>query len=120
MSEAAEAVGDVAARGHSLPTATRQPFDLDAELAGKIKALGLEATVRSLREEGYGYIHDAAGADFNARLREALTIWMTGGSRTKPYEMRVLLGREDFLYNREGAYAGDVEPLMRTFAWSKT
>ncbi len=293
MSEAAEAV-EVETKDRSLPTTTtRQPFDLDDELAGKIKALGLEDTVRGLKEDGYGYIHDAAGADFNARFREALlrvskggmdageagyganmlldkdpliteavlnpkilaivevmcgkgalitqvassvkpaaktplglhadqnwtpapfpvhnqlvtfcwatdefneangstrvvpkshllgrhptteeaaasegaistecpagsivvwggATWHGGGARSapgervvahisysrlalrpienydhlddewladKPYEMRVLLGREDFLYDRKGAYAGGVEPLMRTFAWSKT
>lgn len=70
--ETARPAQKVEAKRMEIPTATRQPFDLDEELAGKIKALGLEGTVRQLQEEGYGYIHDVAGADFNARLREAL------------------------------------------------
>ncbi len=40
--------------------------------------------------------------------------------KDKPYEMRVLLGREDFLNKTGGAYAAGAEPLMRTFKWAKT
>ena len=40
--------------------------------------------------------------------------------KDKPYEMRVLLGREDFLNKPGGAYAAGAEPLMRTFKWAKT
>lgn len=78
MSEVAEAAETTRtaqkaeARRMDVPTATRQPFEFDEALAGKIRALGLGDTVRQLKEEGYGYIHDVAGADFNGRLREAL------------------------------------------------
>ena len=295
MSDTAETVDTVEAGARpEYPTATRQPFDLDDELHAKVTSLGLHETIRGLREEGYGYIHDVAGPEFNARLREALlrvskggmdagaagyganmlldkdpaiteavlnpkilaivevmcgkgalltqvassvkpaggpatiglhadqnwtpapfpvhnqlvticwatdefnaengstrvvprshhlarhptteeaaaaegviatecpagsavvwggATWHGTGQRTapgqrvvahisyarlamrpienydhlddewladKPYAMRVLLGREDFLYNRGGAYAGGLEPLMRTFAWAKT
>ncbi|MEE9279664.1 MAG: hypothetical protein V3V67_05775 [Myxococcota bacterium] len=40
--------------------------------------------------------------------------------KDKPYEMRVLLGREDFLNTTEGAFAAGTEPLIRTFTWAKT
>ncbi|MEE9279665.1 MAG: hypothetical protein V3V67_05780 [Myxococcota bacterium] len=51
---------------------TRQPFDLDDEMTAKVKELDLEDTVRQLKEEGYGYIHNAADDAFNARLRETI------------------------------------------------
>lgn len=38
----------------------------------------------------------------------------------KPPEMRRLLGREDFLGTREGAYAGGTERIMKTFAWARS
>lgn len=53
-------------------TRTRQPFDLDDEMIAKVKELGLEDTVRHLKEEGYGYIHDVVDDAFNARLRETI------------------------------------------------
>ena len=37
----------------------------------------------------------------------------------KPYEMRVLLGREDFLNTTTGRIANGRELLMRTVAWGK-
>ncbi len=40
--------------------------------------------------------------------------------KDRPYEMRVLLGREDFLNKREGAFAAGTGPLIRTFTWAKT
>ncbi len=53
-------------------TRTRQPFDLDDEMKVKVKELKPEDTVRQLKEEGYGYIHNAADDEFNARLRETI------------------------------------------------
>ena len=60
------------AKRGEVPTQTRQPFDFDDELRGKIEAMGLQDTVRSLKEEGYGYIHEAADMAFNARLRDVV------------------------------------------------
>ncbi len=40
--------------------------------------------------------------------------------KDKPYEMRVLLGREDFLNTTAGAFAAGTEPLIRTMTWAKT
>ena len=51
---------------------SRQPFDLDDRLAVKVASLGLDETVRSLKEDGYGYVHELADPDFNGRLRETL------------------------------------------------
>ena len=65
-----------------MPTATRQPFDLDDELRGRVQALGLQDTVQSLKEEGYGYIYEAADLDFNARLREAVLRLAAEGTMT--------------------------------------
>ncbi len=53
-------------------TRTRQPFELEDEMTAKVKELGLEDTVRQLKEEGYGYIHNAADDAFIARLRETI------------------------------------------------
>ena len=53
-------------------TRTRQPFDLDDEMTAKVVELGLEDTVRQLKEEGYGYIPNVADAEFIARLRETI------------------------------------------------
>ncbi len=41
--------------------------------------------------------------------------WLEG----KPYEMRVILGREDFLNKRGGAFS-DPAKLQRTMNWAKT
>lgn len=53
-------------------TRTRQPFELDDQMIAKVKELALEDSVRQLREEGYGYIHNPADDAFNARLRETI------------------------------------------------
>jgi hypothetical protein len=37
----------------------------------------------------------------------------------KPFEMRVLLGREDFLNTSDGAFA-DINKIARTQEWAKT
>ncbi len=71
MSEATETPVDLDALGDAL-TRTRQPFDLDDEMTAKVKDLGLEDTVRQLKEEGYGYIYDLADDAFNTRLRETI------------------------------------------------
>ena len=39
--------------------------------------------------------------------------------KDRPHEMRVLLGREDFLNTGDGAYAGGYELIRRTFQWAK-
>ena len=51
---------------------SRQPFELDDRLQAKVASLGLAETVRSLQEDGYGYVHDLADPDFNGRLRDTL------------------------------------------------
>lgn len=51
---------------------TRAPFDLDDELARRIEALALAQTVQDLETNGFGYIHDAADADFVERLGHAI------------------------------------------------
>ena len=51
---------------------SRQPFDLDDSLQQRINELGLQATIKSLEEDGYGYVIPAADNAFNARLREAI------------------------------------------------
>ena len=51
---------------------SRRPFELDDRLQAKVASLGLAETVRSLQEDGYGYVHDLADPDFNGRLRDTL------------------------------------------------
>ena len=98
-------------------------------------------TVEHVRENGYGYIHDAAPPEFVERLRETIVriigegaggnglegrganmllpkdpiFWLEG----KPYEMRVMLGREDFLNTPEGGFAHGIK-LPRAMDWAKT
>ncbi len=73
MSEAAETVETPPQVSlEDLMAPTRQPFDLDDALQAKVRSLGLEETLRSLRQEGYGYVDEVADLDFNARLRETI------------------------------------------------
>ncbi len=51
---------------------SRQPFELDDRLQAKVASLGLAETIRSLQEDGYGYVHNLADPDFNGRLRDTL------------------------------------------------
>ncbi|MGE4609497.1 MAG: phytanoyl-CoA dioxygenase family protein, partial [Myxococcota bacterium] len=51
---------------------TRQPFDLSDDLKTRVDALGLTKTVQYAKEEGYGYIYDAAPMEFIERLKEAI------------------------------------------------
>lgn len=51
---------------------TRQPFDLSDELQARVDELDLADTVEHVKEQGYGYIHDAATPAFVARLRETI------------------------------------------------
>ena len=51
---------------------TRLPFDLSDELRARVEALGLVETVEHVRENGYGYIHNAASGEFVERLRETI------------------------------------------------
>ena len=58
---------------------TRQPFDLSDELKARVEALNLSESVRQVKEEGYGYIHDPAPIEFTERLRETIMRVCTGG-----------------------------------------
>ena len=51
---------------------TRQPFDLSDDLKARVDALGLAETVQHAKEEGYGYIYDAAPMEFIEHLKEAI------------------------------------------------
>ena len=51
---------------------TRQPFDLSDELQARVDALDLAETVQHVKNEGYGYVYDAAPIEFTQRLRETI------------------------------------------------
>lgn len=51
---------------------TRQPFDLSDELKARVDALGLGEAVEHVKENGYGYIHDAVTPEFLQKLRETI------------------------------------------------
>ena len=68
MSEAERAPAQIPERIHE----TRQPFDLSDELKEKVQALDLVETVQHVKDNGYGYIYDAASIEFNERLRETI------------------------------------------------
>ena len=51
---------------------TRAPFDLSSELRSRVEEHGVAETIAELRENGYGYVRQAAPPEFNARLREAI------------------------------------------------
>ena len=51
---------------------TRAPFDLSSELRSRVEEHGVAETIAELRENGYGYVRQAASPEFNARLREAI------------------------------------------------
>jgi ectoine hydroxylase-related dioxygenase (phytanoyl-CoA dioxygenase family) len=51
---------------------TRQPFDLSDELQARVEALGLVEAVEHVKENGYGYIHNAVTMEFVDRLRETI------------------------------------------------
>ena len=73
MSEAAETrAGPPEPSLEDLMAPTRQPFDLDEALRAKVDALGLGGTIRSLKEEGYGYVHEVAEPGIEIRVRETL------------------------------------------------
>lgn len=59
---------------------TRQPFDLSPALATKVRKYGLEQAVQSVRENGFGQIHDLAPMDFTAQLRD--TVWRIANAQT--------------------------------------
>ena len=71
----------------------RQPFELDDELAATIATLELTETVQSLKDYGYGYIHNAADPEFVARLREAMLKQANDG-RFGEEGMRMLVGTD--------------------------
>ena len=71
----------------------RQPFELDDELAATVERLGLKDTVASLKDYGYGYIHDAASPEFVAQLRETI-LKMANGGRFGEEGMRLLVGKD--------------------------
>ena len=51
---------------------TRRPFDLSDELQARVEQLNLTDAVQQVKEEGYGYIHEAATPEFVSRLRETI------------------------------------------------
>ena len=51
---------------------TRQPFDLSDDLKARVASLSLAETVQHVKEEGYGYIYDAAPVEFIEGLKEAI------------------------------------------------
>ena len=63
---------------------TRQPFDLSDELKAKVEALNLSESVRQVREEGYGYIHDPAPIEFTQRLRQTIMRLCAEGDTGRP------------------------------------
>ena len=67
---------DIPTRTHE----TRQPFDLSPALATKVRKFGLEQAVQSVRENGFGQIHDLVPMDFTAQLRE--TVWRIANAQT--------------------------------------
>ena len=78
-----------------VPTTSRAPFELRADLAARIAALGMSANVEQLREEGYTAVRDIATPAFTARLRETclrLAQETPGGARG--YSAGMLLGRD--------------------------
>jgi len=81
-----------------VPTTSRAPFDLRADLAARIAALGMSANVEQLREEGYTAVREIAAPAFNARLRETclrLAKETPGGARG--YAAGMLLGRDPII-----------------------
>jgi len=53
-----------------IPFETRQPFELQGELAARVDRLGLAPHVAQLRDEGWTVVPRIAPLDFTARLRE--------------------------------------------------
>ena len=51
---------------------TRAPFDLSDELQDRVDANGVADTIKSLKENGYGYVRHAGTPEFNVRLRETI------------------------------------------------
>lgn len=50
----------------------RQPYELSEELRHRIAVLDLEDAVKTVEQDGYGYIHNLAPIEFTERLREVV------------------------------------------------
>ena len=88
----------------TIPSDTRQPFELGDDLAKQVAELGLQANLDQLRDDGYTVVRDIATPEFTARLRETcIELAKETHGPASGYSASLLLGRapifEDVVLN---------------------
>jgi ectoine hydroxylase-related dioxygenase (phytanoyl-CoA dioxygenase family) len=73
---------------------TRQPFDLSDEVQARVDALDLADTVQHVKDNGYGYVYDAAPIEFVERVREAILRIVKAGEGGVPGGASMLLTKD--------------------------